>query len=185
MTDTFFQELKSELQKGTSKKGHPFRYCTLATTGLQHTARLRTIVLRRVEDNLKLVFYTDKRSKKIVHIKENDRVSLLFYHPKQLLQLKVEGRADIVTDSTELQKYWSGVQPSSRKDYITKSPPGSPLSNPDNVEYFEDKNYFCIVEVAPTKIEYLKLKRPNHLRMLFSRDEEKDDSEWNSQFLVP
>ncbi|MGB7393498.1 MAG: pyridoxamine 5'-phosphate oxidase family protein [Pricia sp.] len=181
MTDTFFQELEEELQKGTSKKGHPFRYCTLATVGLQQSARLRTIVLRRAEKDLKLVFYTDKRSKKIVHIKENDRVSMLFYYPKKLLQLKVEGSAHIVTDSDELQKYWSGVQPSSRKDYITKSPPGSPLSNPDNVEYFEDKNYFCIVEVSPTKIEYLKLKRPNHLRVLFT----KENGAWDGKFLVP
>lgn len=181
MKDTFFQELTDELQKGASKKGHPFRYVTLGTVGLGTTARLRTVVLRRVEDDLKLIFYTDRRTKKVAHIKENNTVSLLFYHPKQLLQLKVEGKASIVSDSDELQKYWSGVQPKSRKDYITVSKPGSPISNPDNVEYLDDKNYFSIVEIEPSKIEYLKLKRPNHLRVLFSKEE----GEWNSQFLVP
>jgi hypothetical protein len=181
MTDTFFQELEEELQKGTSKKGHPFRYGTMGTVGLGTTPRLRTIVLRRISEDLKLVFYTDRRSKKIAHIKENNTASLLFYHPKKLLQLKIEGKATIISDTEELKKQWSEVQPASRKDYTTVSAPGSPISNPDNVKYLDDKNYFCIVEIEPFKIEYLKLKRPNHLRILFS----KEDGEWDGAFLVP
>lgn len=181
MTDTFFEELKTELQQGTSKKGHPFRYFTLATVGLGAMARLRTVVLRRTTDDLKLVFYTDRRSKKIGHIQENNAVSLLFYHPKKLLQLKIEGKAEIITDPDILQKYWSGVQPKSRKDYTTVSTPGKPISNPDEVEYLEDRNHFTIVEVIPQKIEYLKLKRPNHLRILYS----KEDGNWDGQFLTP
>ena len=181
MTDTFFQELEAELRKGTSKKGHPYRYFTLATVGTGSVARLRTVVLRRVSEDFKLIFYTDRRSKKITHIKENNHVSLLFYHPKQLLQLKIEGKAHIVSDPEELQKYWSGVQPSSRKDYTTKSAPGSPVSHPDNVEYLEDKDYFAIIEVVLSEIEYLKLKRPNHLRVLFTKEEEN----WSGEFLAP
>lgn len=181
MTDSFFQELEDELTKGTSKKDHPFRYCTLGTVGLGTTARLRTIVLRQVSEDLKLVFYTDRRSKKIGHIKENNTVSLLCYHPQKLVQLRIEGRATLVSDAEELKKYWSGVQPASRKDYTTTSAPGSPISNPDNVQYLEDKNHFAIVEIEPAKIEYLKLKRPNHLRILFSRE----DGEWDGAFLVP
>ena len=80
-----------------------------------------------------------------------------------------------------LQKYWSGVQPTSRKDYTTSTAPGSLISNPDTVEYLEDKNYFTIIEVTLSKIEYLKLKRPNHLRILFSKEE----NDWDGQFLVP
>lgn len=181
VTETFFQELTDELHKGATKNGHPFRYGTLATTGLGASARLRTIILRKVSEDLELVFYTDRRSKKITHIKEKNTVSLLLYHPQILLQLKIEGRADVVSDSEALKNYWSGISPKSRKDYTTVSPPGSPVSHPDTVEYLEDKNHFCIVEIEPFKIEYLKLKRPNHLRILFS----KDNGEWNGQFLVP
>lgn len=181
MTDTFFQELEDELKKGISKKGHPFRYCTLGTVGLGTSARLRTMVLRKVCEDLKLVFYTDRRSKKIGHIKENNTVSLLFYHPKKLVQLKIEGRATLISDAEELKKCWDGVGPANKKDYTTSSVPGSPISNPDNVEYLENKNHFAIVEIEPSKIEYLKLKQPNHLRILFS----KEDGEWNGAFLVP
>lgn len=181
MTDNFFDELKLELQQGATKKGHPFRYFTLGTVGLDRLARLRTVVLRNVDPELKLSFYTDARSKKIIHLKENNKVGLLFYHPKKLLQIKVEGIAQIRKDEAIKQKYWSGIQPRARKDYTTASAPGSTLKGPDQLEYLSEENHFCIVEVTPFKIEYLRLKRPNHIRVRFSRVEDL----WNSEFLVP
>ncbi len=181
MTDIFLEEIQSELQQGAVKKGHPFRYCTMATVGLDQVARLRTVVLRKVIDDLHLVFYTDKRSKKIIHIKENPKVSILFYHPKKLLQIKVEGIAKIIDDEPILQRYWTGVQPNSRKDYTTTLAPGSSIANPDAVEYLEDDAHFCMLEIVPFKIEYLKLKRPNHLRVRYS----KEDEQWKGEFLVP
>lgn len=181
MTEVFFQELKDELHKGLVQKRHPFRYFTLATLGLEKIPRLRTVVLRKVTEELMLTFYTDKRSKKIIHLKENNKVSLLFYHPKKLLQLKLEGVASIVNDKTKLKDSWNGVQPKSRKDYTTVSNPGSEIDNPDNISYLPDENYFCMVEIIPLKIEYLKLKRPNHLRIRYS----KTDNDWQGEFLVP
>ena len=76
MTEVFFQELKEELQKSLVQKKHPFRYFTLATLGLEKIPRLRTVVLRKITEELMLTFYTDKRSKKIMHLKENNKVSL-------------------------------------------------------------------------------------------------------------
>lgn len=181
MTDTFFQELKTELHQGAVKKGHPFRYCTMGTVGLENSARLRTIVLRSITESLHMVFFTDKRSKKIIHIKENPKVSLLFYHPEKLLQIKVDGLARILSDEKTLKKYWSGVQPSSRKDYTTILPPGSGISNPDAVEYLDKEAYFCILEITPFKIEYLKLKKPNHLRVRFAVESD----QWKGEYLVP
>ncbi len=181
MTDVFFQELKEELQKGATKKGHPFHYFTLGTVGLDPMARLRTVVLRKVSEDLVLTFYTDKRSKKITHIKENNKISLLFYHPEKLLQLKIEGIATITTDAATRKKFWDNIELNSRKDYITKDAPGSAIEDPDTLEYLKDENYFCVVEINPFKVEYLKLKRPNHLRIRFSKNE----NEWQSEFLVP
>jgi len=181
MTDTFFKEIEEELQKGISKKDHPFRYCTLGTVGVGAVARLRTIALRRVSASLQLKFYTDKRSRKIDHIRENNTVSLLLYHPEKLLQLKITGRAKINCDPEELKACWSGIQPANKKDYTTTSAPGSSIVNPDAIEYLKDENYFTIVDIEPFKIEYLKLKRPNHLRIRFS----KKRGVWVGDFLVP
>ncbi|MFD0798006.1 pyridoxamine 5'-phosphate oxidase family protein [Maribacter chungangensis] len=181
MTQQFLEEAKQELKHSLVKKGHPFRYFTLATVGLDPMARLRTVVLRQITEDFKLIFYTDRRSKKMTHITENPKVSCLFYHPKQLLQLKIEGKARVVNDEKILKKYWHGIQPNSRKDYLSEQTPGSTLNNPDELQYLNDDNHFSMVEIEPFKIEYLKLKRPNHLRVRFS----KSNNDWDGEFLVP
>ncbi|WP_116770178.1 pyridoxamine 5'-phosphate oxidase family protein [Maribacter litoralis] len=181
MINSFFDELNSEIKKGVTEHGHPFRFITMATVGDETVARLRTVVLREVSENLRLSIYTDSRTQKINHINTNDQVSFLLYHPEKMLQLKIEGSAIVVTDKDRLISTWLTIQPNSKKDYITNSSPGSPIKNPDYVTYIEKENYFCIIDVVPTKIEYLKLKRPNHIRALF----EKIDNSWNGEFLVP
>jgi pyridoxine/pyridoxamine 5'-phosphate oxidase len=183
MTKVFWQELQKELKAGITTKNHPFRYGTLGTVGLDKMARLRTIVLRNIgtPPDLEFTFYTDQRSKKITHIKENPKVSLLFYHPNKLLQLKIEGTARIINDEQKLNDHWKKIGPKSRKDYITKTAPGTALKNPDQLEYLDESHHFCMVQIAPYKIEYLKLKRPHHLRVRFSKEEE----DWYGEFLVP
>lgn len=181
MKDTIFQEIKHELTEGAHSLKHPFRFSTLGTVGLESIPRLRTIVLRDVASDLQLFFYTDKRSKKILHIKENNKVSLLFYHPEKLIQLRVEGLASINKDPDRLEEQWKNVGSRNRKDYTTKKAPGSDIVNPDSVEYLDETNHFCVVTITPFKIEYLKLQQPHHLRVRFS----KEGATWHSEFLVP
>ena len=38
-----------------------------------------------------------------------------------------------------------------------------------------------MIEITPTKIEYLKLKRPNHIRIEFNQA----NDAWKASFLVP
>lgn len=178
MTQEILKEIKEEFNEAISAQKHPFRFCTLGTVGLENIARLRTVVLRNVGADLQLTFYTDTRSKKIVHIKENKKVSLLFYHPEKLIQIRIEGLATIVKDPMILEKNWKNIGHANRKDYKTKSAPGSGISDPDLIEYLEDAHYFCMVTIEPFKIEYLKL---NHLRIRFS----KEGTKWESEFLVP
>ena len=94
MKDQKWQGIIGELKGGVTDPNHPFKFGTLATLGLGNLPRLRTIRIRDFDpQNMRLTFYTDSRSKKILHIKENNKVSLLFYHPKKLLQLRLEGLA--------------------------------------------------------------------------------------------
>jgi pyridoxine/pyridoxamine 5'-phosphate oxidase len=173
--------LREELQNGATLKGHPFRYFTLGTVGLDRLARLRTVVLRKVSDDLKLTFYTDKRSKKVIHLKENNKVGLLFYHPDKLMQFKVEGLAQVFKDETANNEVWAAIDPSARKDYATSMAPGSELEDPGQLQYLDGKSNFCVVEVTPFKIEYLQLRKPHHLRIRFSFR----NGKWTSDFLVP
>jgi pyridoxine/pyridoxamine 5'-phosphate oxidase len=180
MIEEVFKSVQNELINGTSKKGHPFRYFTLATIE-NNIPQQRTVVLRKVNPELELLFYTDRRSNKIQHLLANSNVSALFYHPKKLLQLKMEGTAEIIDDVKIIKSLWNGIPLKSRKDYTTQDAPGSPLKNPDEIDYLTEENHFCIVRIIPKKIEYLRLKRPNHIRAVFK----KESTNWNSDFLVP
>jgi len=180
-TDQIFKILKEELIKGSTEKSHPFRYFTLSTVGVDLLPRQRTVVLRKVTDDLQLSFYTDLRSKKIIHIKENNKVGLLFYNSKKLLQLKIEGIATIIKGKAIEETYNNGIPEKARKDYTTTLAPGTPLEDPKVIEYLKEENHFCVVEVTPYRIEYLKLQQPEHLRVRFSMRQEL----WNGEFLVP
>ncbi|NAS12007.1 pyridoxamine 5'-phosphate oxidase family protein [Poritiphilus flavus] len=181
MTSVFWSEIKEELLSGATKKGHPFRYFTLGTVGLDHMARLRTVVLRELTEEMDLLFYTDQRSKKIIHIKENSKVGMLFYHPEKLLQLKVEGLATVHTGSETYLRHREGIDPRGKRDYTTSKAPGSALEGQGPLDYLKEDDYFCVVEVTPFKIEYLRLSDPDHIRVRFS----KDQGLWTGEFLVP
>jgi len=104
-----FEQLKKELFNGVNKKGHPFRYFTLATLN-NGRPKQRTVVLRKISKDLKFTFYTDCRSPKIEQIKSNENVNLLFYHPKKLIQITIEGKAKQITNNEVTNTYWHALK---------------------------------------------------------------------------
>ena len=180
MKETILQELTNELINGYAKRKHPFRYFTLATL-TNNIPRLRTVVLRKMFPDFTLLVYTDLRSQKVADIQQNNFVSGLFYHPKKLLQLKIEGEAEVISDTTILKNYWTSVGENAKKDYTTQHAPATVIKNPDDVLYTESKNHFCVLKITITKIEYLRLKRPNHIRIAYT----KTADGFKGDFLVP
>ena len=181
MTDSYLKEIRQELANGAEQKEHPFHYFTLGTVGLERLSRLRTVVLRGVENDNSLVFYTDARSKKTLHMVENNKVGLLFFHPEKLLQVRIEGLAFIHKDEQTLENHWDKIHEKARREYSTAAAPGTSLEHPDQLEYLNEENHFCIISVDPYRIEYLKLQSPNHLRVQYSLEE----GLWTSEYLVP
>lgn len=179
MLNQILEDLKNEVKFGYLKKKHPFRYPSLASIE-DSTPTQRTVVLRDTTDDFELVMFTDERSDKIKQFEANPHASLLFYNHKKLLQVKVEGKIKMIRSGKEYENYWSRVQGKSQKDFITKNPPGTPIDNPDHVEYKEDKHHFCLLKLVPERMEYLELKRPNHIRAVFDRS-----NNWEGQFLNP
>ena len=180
MDKLLFQQIKNELVKGSIKKGHPFKYFTLSTIW-DGKPRQRTVVLRKIQPDLRFLFYTDKRSSKVEQIRKNPTISALFYHSKKMVQLQVEGMATIKENPEMLQKIWKSIPAKARRDYTTILPPGVKTENPKDLEYLSEKNHFCMVEIQPTRMEYLKLGQPHHLRVEFL----KIGKDWNGNFLIP
>jgi len=139
LKNQFLEEARIELINGHAKKRHPFRYFTLATIE-NNEPRQRTVVLRKTLTDLSFVFYTDKRTQKIEDLQQNSSCSALFYNPKKLLQLRISGRAEIITDKEQIATYWHTIQEASKKDYTTKIAPGTLINNPDGIAYSSEEN---------------------------------------------
>ncbi len=181
MTEIIFSTIINDLKKAIESKGHPFKYFTLATSSINGTPRLRTLVLREIDEDLNLTVYTDKRSKKITHINEHNTVSLLFLDSERLIQLSIRATAEIVTDDRTLKNIWEEVPQKSKKQYTTKLAPGEEIRDPEQIDFLEEKHFFTAIKLVPNKIEYLRLNRPNHIRVLFK----KENNKWKGTYLVP
>ncbi|PRX55516.1 pyridoxamine 5'-phosphate oxidase family protein [Flagellimonas meridianipacifica] len=178
---SLLEEITAELKLGFTKKGHPFRYFSLATKGLEDDIGLRTVALRNVSPDLRCTFYSDSRSNKIKELIEDSTVSALFLHPKKLWQITLKGNIIREMDTQVLKTYWNGIPLKSRKDYTTKTAPGSKHVEGKPIEYITDSNHFSILHIIPEQIEILKLERPSHVRVRFSKTE----GAWYSTRLVP
>jgi hypothetical protein len=98
-----------------------------------------------------------------------------------LLQIRLDGTLKVVQDEKEVKRLFQKVSEKSIKDYTTSVPPGSAIDNPDQVDYVpRSENNFVALKFVPHTIEYLRLKRPNHLRAVF-----KAEDDWKGQWLVP
>ncbi|MEA1784989.1 pyridoxamine 5'-phosphate oxidase family protein [Arenibacter sp. GZD96] len=181
MQDQRLQEVKEALQQSLHQKTHPFRFMALGTVDAHNAPSLRTVVLRDISEHFNLIFYTDMRTEKIRHIKKNNKVSLLLYNPDTFLQLKIDGIAHIHNAMESHKAIWETMHANAKRDYTAALPPGAPLDTDTELTFLTDKNYFCSVEVAPYSIDYLKLQKPHHLRIRFTKTKEM----WQSAIVVP
>lgn len=176
-----FREIRTSLSDGVNS-GHPYHLMVMGSVGLDRMARLRTVVLRKVTDDLSLWCYTDRRSKKVMHVIENSKISLLFYDPNTQVQLKVEGLAELIEDPEIIKTVYADFTEKMTKEYRTKKAPGSTLASPEEVDYLDEDHHLCILATHPYKIEYLRLGDPDHLRIRFTRT---TSGEWEGEYLTP
>ena len=72
------------------------------------------------------------------------------------------------------------IPDANKKDYSSIQIPGSPIEGPDIVGHDFSKSFFTKIIFQSSSLEYLRLKRPNHIRAIFNSDDL-----WSGQFLAP
>jgi len=181
MLNVTLPKIKSELKNAIASKDHPFRYGTLATHNDIDEPVMRTVVLRSIDDQFNLLFYTDSRSKKTTHIQQQNKVGLLFFDSKKFVQIAIQATATIITNTKILDSFWKEIPEKSKNDYRVTQVPGSTIQNPKDLRYYEKDYFFSAIQIIPYQIEYLKLGRTYHERITF----QKQDNHWKKTYLVP
>jgi len=162
MLDNIFKFCETEWIKTKTKKNHPFRYFSLATVDPQGKPESRMVVLRKFDASaVEFTVYTE----------------LLFYDHKKLCQIRV--KASCIERKKDLTLYLQQHQ-AAQKDYTTLIAPGTMIKAMDAVEYGVE-NHFVKLVFKAYQIDYLRLKRPNHQRAVFTLE----DKEWQGTFVTP
>ncbi len=169
-----------DLAMAIGEPRHPFRLGQFATVVPDRGVDVRTVVLRRVDRDLRqLWFYSDRRSDKIAEIAADPRVSWMFYDPMMRVQLRWSGRAQAILDGEIIEECWTGLNGTQREEFMHAASPGTILAggvegptvsaNRRSVE--EASAWFCVIEVTVSRLDWLKLDVSGHLRARF---------DWNS-----
>tara|TARA_B100000674_G_scaffold133607_1_gene103234 strand:- start:1959 stop:2588 length:630 start_codon:yes stop_codon:yes gene_type:complete len=145
---------------------------------------IRTVVLRHVNKSKNTIsFHTDIRSKKIEELKDNGKISMLFYDHGKKIQLKISGNAIINNNNEQSRQAWDQSRSFSKKCYIVEKPPGTKSDNavsgyadehehelPSNDILEKGFNNFTLVDIHIASIEWLYLHRDGHRRAFFTFD---------------
>lgn len=178
MLEGLFQECNNQWAQVKDSKKHAFRFFTLATIASDGRPHVRTVVLRNFNPkDISFTIYTDSRSQKLQELEQDKRAQLLFYDPKRMLQIVV---SVVLLENINENKIYDDIPEHSKKDYSSIIIPGSKINSPDKLQFNFSKGFFSKLIFKAETIEYLRLKRPNHLRVFF-----KIEDNWKGTFLVP
>ena len=153
---------------GKNKSKSEFHQGYIATYNNNYPS-IRTVVLRHVNKSKNTIsFHTDIRSKKIEELKDNNKLSMLFYDHGKKIQLKISGDAIIHNENDQSRNAWDQSRSFSKKCYIVENAPGTSSDKPVSgylPEHEQDlpnedvleKGYanFTLVEIQISKSSFL------------------------------
>jgi hypothetical protein len=131
--------------------------------------------------------YTDLRSSKVQEIQAHPRISWLFYHPQEKIQLRLAGPASLQHDEAVLAEHWAELSKPQRRDYSVVKPPGSPLIGPGlslpdkaltSAESEAGRENFVIIRCQVDWLDWLLLHDEGHFRAQFTWQEDKLWARW-------
>lgn len=183
------------LDLGVLEREHPFHTPVFGTISAGEP-QLRVVVLRRFwrKNPRALAFHAHASSPKIEEIKLCERVSWLFYHPKEKFQVRVRGTATVHTSGEMYEEQWLETEFFSRRCYVGEPPsklsekPTSGLPEdlseraPTEEESEAGRANFAVIFSTIDSIDCLELNVRGHRRSLFEWNEA---GEMQTRWLTP
>ena len=177
-----FQIIKSEWENinlGIQKAKHDYHSFVFSTVS-KNSPDSKTVILRDFDEHKPAIwFHSDRRSKKILHLEENKKVSALFYDKSRKVQLRINGIADIEEDIEHNKKIWDSMRPESKLCYIGPYAPSQKINqfelntlkksahDLDKKDEHLGLSQFCRIRIKIKKLDWLKLDYKGHQRLEF------------------
>lgn len=177
-------ELFGYLRRATADARSPFRQPVLTTVDAGGAPHSRMLVLREIDAQQHLIFFTDARTPKVAQLRQNPAAALLFWDPRKRVQLSMQVEVHLVEDEARLVRYRDRVKGRAQQSYTTVLTPGTPVQKPEDADActdFETGNHFMALECRPVSLTVLQLSGERHLRFVA----EKREDVWDASWVVP
>ena len=163
---------RQELQAARKKEGKSpsNRWIQLSTVTRNNQPRLRTVVFRGWRKESSMLFFTDSRSNKIEHLKNNPNAEVLWLFFKSKYQFRFKGKMNELVSNTE---YWDSLSDRSKSTWFWQHP-GKDIKNniqPPRIiptDLNKPTNFF-VIEFEIYSVDLLKLVNPIHKRYIWNK----------------
>lgn len=194
--DAALAEIWRRLARGAADRRSGFHTVQLATLGLDGAPRVRTVVLRGVEQSAgRLRVHTDRRSAKWAEIAAEPRVELHAYDARAKLQVRMRGRVLPQGEGPLADAAWAASSPGSRACYRAAQAPGATLDDPAEADPdparrteaapLDGRDRFAVLLLEAARVEWLWLAAGGHRRAVHERAAGEPGAGWVGRWLAP
>ncbi|MFP1633092.1 pyridoxamine 5'-phosphate oxidase family protein [Zhengella sp. ZM62] len=176
--DAFSAHCRQVLADAASKPDLQPRLMQVATIGADGAPRLRTVMLRSVEeDGWQITFHTDATSSKAAELAADPRLEIHVWRQDLQLMLRLRGRASLIHPPDPLVlAAWRQLAEHSRHVYRLTAPQGQPIDDAGAYGRHEPPlegagdpglARFTVVSVRLDEIEGVSLEPAGHRRAIW------------------
>ena len=163
------QELKSARKK--EGKSPLNRWIQLSTVTGNNEPRIRTVVFRGWKKESSMLIFTDSRSDKIEHLKNNSNAEVLWLFLKSKSQFRFKGEIRELEVNTE---YWDSLSDRSKSTWFWQQPGKEIDVNTQPSQIIPNKlnkpESFVVLEFDIYSVDLLKLVTPIHKRYIWNKN---------------
>ena len=172
MTENNIPIWRQELKSARKKEGKsPLnRWIQLSTVTSNYEPRIRTVVFRGWTKESSMIIFTDSRSEKIEHLRNNSNAEVLWLFLRSKSQYRFKGKIKELEVNTE---YWNSLSERSKSTWFWRHP-GKEIDT--NIEpsqlipsTLNKPNSFVVLEFEIYSVDLLKLTTPIHKRYIWNK----------------
>ena len=172
MTENNIPIWRQELKSARKKEGKsPLnRWIQLSTVTSNNEPRIRTVVFRGWRKENSMLIFTDSRSDKFEHLKNNSNAEVLWLFLRSKSQFRFKGKMKELESNT---KYWNSLSERSKSTWFWQHPGKEIDSNiqpsqliPTNLN---KPKSFVVLEFEIYSVDLLKLVTPIHKRYVWNK----------------
>ena len=172
MTENNIPIWRQELKSARKKEGKsPLnRWIQLSTVTDNNQPRIRTVVFRGWVKESSMLIFTDSRSNKVEHLKNNPNAEILWLFLRSKSQFRFKG---VMKELKINNKYWDSLSERSKSTWFWQNPGKEIDKNiqpsqiiPINLKKPEN---FIVLEFEIYSVDLLKLVTPIHKRYIWDK----------------